>query len=88
MSFLGKGLGGFLLCDWLPLLDSFVCDTLPAGAEPGPCFHPIGSKLGCCPGGLETRTELTVASSADPYSMGHSSLHRDLVECWRPPGVN
>lgn len=62
--------------------------TLPAVAEPGPCIHPIGSKLGCCPGGLETRTELTVAFSSDPYSMGHSSLHRDLVECWRPPGIN
>nr|XP_034363715.1 glutamine amidotransferase-like class 1 domain-containing protein 1 isoform X1 [Arvicanthis niloticus] len=47
-----------------------------------------GSKLGCCPGDLETRTELTVAFSSDPYSMGHSSLHRDLVECWRPPGIN
>eukprot|EP00073_Rattus_norvegicus_P042796 XP_017444721.1 PREDICTED: Parkinson disease 7 domain-containing protein 1 isoform X1 [Rattus norvegicus] len=45
-----------------------------------------GSKLGCCPGGLETRTELTVASSSDPYSMGHS-LRWGLVECWRPPGI-
>lgn len=52
------------------------------------CIHTIGSKRGCCPGSLETRTELTVASCTDPYSMGHSRLHRDLAEHWKPPGIN
>lgn len=90
MRALGKGLGGFRLCNWLPLLGSFVRDALPAGAESGPCVvHPIGSNVDAVPdpGGLETTAELTVASSVGPYLMGPSSLHLDLVGCWKPPGV-
>lgn len=89
MRLLGRGLGGFLLCDWLPLLDSFVCNTLPAGAESGPCVHPVGSNLDAVldPGGLETTAELTVASSIGPYLTGPSSLRLYPVECWRPPRI-
>ncbi|XP_052617944.1 glutamine amidotransferase-like class 1 domain-containing protein 1 isoform X1 [Peromyscus californicus insignis] len=39
------------------------------------------------PGGLETTSELTVASSVGPYLMGPSSLHLDLVGCWKPLGI-